>query len=288
RRRGDSAERDTTPQNDAVAPVVTSQPAVVAAPVVSNTVPLADTDVVLDDDEHTELVATMVPFSDEERSWVRVMVAASDRSLSFQQIHDQLREKRKREGGIQRTNEELRSLIKIAINTGELQRIGRGNRVSYRVASAGAHAVATPAAEQPAMIPTPEREHVPAVDAPTRDIPVDDGLDMIATTTALPQPRRSKSKSTSAVATSVPQATPSRTPAVEAAPRSAKRKSAPKPAQTPVRSTGAPVVAPPIPSPLEEPTPVKPVAKAKAAAPAKAPANANAAAPRRRKKPSES
>ncbi|MFN5369678.1 MAG: NYN domain-containing protein [Roseiflexaceae bacterium] len=288
RRRGDSTERDATPASDAVVPVVTPPPAVVAAPVVPNTVSLADTDVVLDDDENTELAATMVPFSDEERTWVRAMVAASDRSLSFQQIHDQLREKRKREGGIQRTNEELRSLIKIAINTGELQRIGRGNRVSYRVASTGTQAVATQAVEQPTMVPTPEREHVPAVAAPIRDIPVDDGLDMIVTTTALPQPRRPKSKSTVAVAAPAQKATPPRTPAAETPSRSATRKSATKPAQTPSRSAVAPEVASPIPSPLEEPTPVKTVTKPKAASPAKAPAKAKLTAARRPKKPSES
>jgi uncharacterized protein (TIGR00288 family) len=287
RRRGDSAERDATPASDAVVPVVAPQP-VVATPVVGNTVPVADTDVVLDDDENTELTATIVPFSDEERSWVRAMVAASDRSLSFQQIHDQLREKRKREGGIQRTNEELRSLIKIAINTGELQRIGRGNRVSYRVTSTGTQVAATPVVEQPPMVPTPEREQVPAVEALVRDIPVDDGLDMIVTTTALPQPRRPKSKSTVAVAAPAQKATSPRTPTAETPPRSATRKSATKPAQTPSRSAVAPEVAPPIPSPLEDPTPVNAVTKPKATATTKAPAKAKATAPRRPKKPSES
>lgn len=288
RRRGDSAERDATPASDAVVPVVAPQPVVVATPVVLNTVPVADTDVVLDDDENTELTATIVPFSDEERSWVRAMVAASDRSLSFQQIHDQLREKRKREGGIQRTNEELRSLIKIAINTGELQRIGRGNRVSYRVTSTGTQVAASPVVEQPPMVPTPEREQVPAVEALVRDIPVDDGLDMIVTTTALPQPRRPKSKSTVAVAAPAQKATSPRTPTAETPPRSATRKSATKPAQTPSRSAVAPEVAPPIPSPLEDPTPVNAVTKPKATATTKAPAKAKATAPRRPKKPSES
>jgi hypothetical protein len=196
--------------------------------------------------------------------------------------------KRKREGGIQRTNEELRSLIKIAINTGELQRIGRGNRVSYRVTSTGTQVAATPVVEQPPMVPTPEREQVPAVEALVRDIPVDDGLDMIVTTTALPQPRRPKSKSTVAVAAPAQKATSPRTPTAETPPRSATRKSATKPAQTPSRSAVAPEVAPPIPSPLEDPTPVNAVTKPKATATTKAPAKAKATAPRRPKKPSES
>jgi len=289
RRRGEGAERDVASPNDGVAPVVAPPPVVVAAPIVSSDVPPVDTDVVLDDDdEHAELAATMVPFSDEERSWVRAMVAASERSLSFQQIHDQLREKRKREGGIQRTNEELRSLIKIAINTGELQRIGRGNRVSYRVASAGNPVVVTPVVEQPVMVPTPEREYVPAVEVPVRAIPADDGLDMIVATTAMPQPRRPKSKSTAAATLPAPKPTPPRTPAATAPSRSTTRKSATKPAPPPSRSAVTPEVALPIPSPLEEPTPVNVVTKTKSASPAKAPAKVKAPAPRRPKKPSES
>jgi uncharacterized protein (TIGR00288 family) len=77
-----------------------------------------------------------VPFSDEERQMVRDIVANSERALSFQQIYDALRSTRNRGGEhqIPRTNEELRSLVKSIINAGELQRIGRGNRVSYRMA----------------------------------------------------------------------------------------------------------------------------------------------------------
>lgn len=79
-----------------------------------------------------------VPFSDEERQMVRDIVANSERALSFQQIYDALRSTRNRGGEhqIPRTNEELRSLVKSIINAGELQRIGRGNRVSYRMAQA--------------------------------------------------------------------------------------------------------------------------------------------------------
>lgn len=81
-------------------------------------------------------VPVSVPFSDEERQMVRDIVAGSERALSFQQIYDALRSTRNRGGDqqIPRTNEELRSLVKVIINAGELQRIGRGNRVSYRIA----------------------------------------------------------------------------------------------------------------------------------------------------------
>jgi len=79
--------------------------------------------------------AVVVAFSDEERQLVRTIVANSARPMSFQQIYDALRGGRNR-GDSQhppRTNEELRSLVKLAINSGDIQRIGRGNRVSYRM-----------------------------------------------------------------------------------------------------------------------------------------------------------
>jgi hypothetical protein len=85
--------------------------------------------------ESSEDVAPAQPFSPEERQLVQAIVGASERPLSFQQIHDLLRNTRNRGAdGVSRTNEELRSLIKLSINSGELNRIGRGNRVSYRLA----------------------------------------------------------------------------------------------------------------------------------------------------------
>jgi len=100
-------------------------------------VPVVAKDVVLVDEaaESSDDVAPAQPFSPEERQFVRAIVGASERPLSFQQIHDLLRNTRNRGAdGVSRTNEELRSLIKLSINSGELQRIGRGNRVSYRLA----------------------------------------------------------------------------------------------------------------------------------------------------------
>jgi uncharacterized protein (TIGR00288 family) len=73
------------------------------------------------------------PFTDREWELLREVVAGFGRPVSFQQIHDGLRNARNTVG-ISRTNEELRSLIKQAINAGALARIGKGSRVTYRLA----------------------------------------------------------------------------------------------------------------------------------------------------------
>jgi uncharacterized protein (TIGR00288 family) len=117
--------------------IVAPEPAATAVPAVAESTPLVEQPV----------QATGVPFSDEERQMVRDIVANSERALSFQQIYDALRSTRNRggENQIPRTNEELRSLVKSIINAGELQRIGRGNRVSYRIAQAKTPKASTPA-----------------------------------------------------------------------------------------------------------------------------------------------
>jgi uncharacterized protein (TIGR00288 family) len=73
------------------------------------------------------------PFEEAEWHTLRAVVGTFDRPASFAQIHDALRDARNRTQ-INRTNEELRSLIKQAINSGVLARIGKGNRISYRLA----------------------------------------------------------------------------------------------------------------------------------------------------------
>ena len=117
------------PVESVIAPVedytiVAPEPASVVSPVIMTPPPI-----------EPAIHATGVPFSDDERQMVRDIVAQSERALSFQQIYDALRSTRNRGGEQQtpRTNEELRSLVKSIINAGELQRIGRGNRVSYRM-----------------------------------------------------------------------------------------------------------------------------------------------------------
>src|SRR5690606_4191977 len=74
------------------------------------------------------------PFTEEEWNLLRETVASAERPLSFAQIHDRLRAARNT-AGVLRTNEELRTLIKQAINNGVLERQGKGNRVTYRIAA---------------------------------------------------------------------------------------------------------------------------------------------------------
>jgi hypothetical protein len=76
---------------------------------------------------------TSQPFTDQEWALVVDVVGRLERPASFQQIHDLLRDARNN-AGITRTNEELRTLIKQSINNGTLERIGKGNRASYRLA----------------------------------------------------------------------------------------------------------------------------------------------------------
>jgi uncharacterized protein (TIGR00288 family) len=73
------------------------------------------------------------PFNDTEWSVLREIVLRSERPIPFNQIHNALREARK-SAGINRTNEELRTLIKQAINSGLLERSGKGNNIVYRLA----------------------------------------------------------------------------------------------------------------------------------------------------------
>ncbi|MBO9325572.1 MAG: NYN domain-containing protein [Roseiflexus sp.] len=72
------------------------------------------------------------PFTEAEWQMLRDVVAAAGRPLTFAQIHDLLREARNK-AGIFRTNEELRSLIKQAINSGMLRRSGKGARIVYHL-----------------------------------------------------------------------------------------------------------------------------------------------------------
>ncbi len=108
-----------------------------------------------------------------------------ERPISFAQIHDAMRDARNN-AGIVRTNEELRTLIKQAINSGMLERSGKGNRVTYRLAQSGEPAetletpelegqvFAPPAAELEGQVLTPPAAELegqvlapPAVEPPT-------------------------------------------------------------------------------------------------------------------------
>lgn len=83
-----------------------------------------------DESGDTFEVLEPIAFSDEEWRIFREMMASFTRPVSFQQIFDTLREQRK-EHNLARTNEQLRSMVKQAINSGMLERTGRGKRVYY-------------------------------------------------------------------------------------------------------------------------------------------------------------
>lgn len=117
------------------------------------------------------------PFTDAEWQMLHDVVASAGRPLSFAQIHDLLRSARNN-AGIFRTNEELRSLIKQAINTGVLRRSGKGARVVYHLAPQEAlEAVEGVAADAPHApveeAPVFEHEPTPVAAVVMEDVAVD-------------------------------------------------------------------------------------------------------------------
>jgi hypothetical protein len=156
-------------------------------------------------------LAGSLPFVEEEWTLLLNLMARTDRALSFVQIHDLLRDARNN-AGINRTNEELRSLIKQAINSGKLVRSGKGTRVNYRLAPPTEPA---PEPSEPAESSEPSlvelvtaTEVVPAVvdavAAPIADAPAEPSLvELVAEApTAEPEakPKRSRKKKVEAPA----------------------------------------------------------------------------------------
>jgi hypothetical protein len=235
------AEVVTPSQND-VAPV--------PVPVVAKQVTPVDEVAESSDD-----VVPAQPFSPEERQFVQAIVGASERPLSFQQIHDLLRNTRNRGAdGVSRTNEELRSLIKLSINSGELHRIGRGNRVSYRLAvvapvSEPEHAVAPVSEPANVVVPVSEPANVvaPVTMIPTPADLLDDGLTL--PTAPSKAPRRTKRQdAVPAVVVASPAPTP---PATEAKKPNQRR----TPKATPATPAKAAELTPPVaPAVTPEPT----------------------------------
>jgi uncharacterized protein (TIGR00288 family) len=76
--------------------------------------------------------AEEIAFADEEWVVFRTMMSGFSKPASFQQIFDTLRGLRK-DQQLVRTNEQLRSLVKQAINSGLLERSGRGKRIYYQL-----------------------------------------------------------------------------------------------------------------------------------------------------------
>jgi hypothetical protein len=174
-----------TPKVEVVAP--SKNAAVLVPVVVKDVVPVDEAA------ENSDDVAPAQPFSPEERQFVRAIVGASERPLSFQQIHDLLRNTRNRGAdGVSRTNEELRSLIKLSINSGELQRIGRGNRVSYRLAVVAPVSEIEAESVAPATAVTTATPVVTMIPTPA-DL-LDDGLTLPAAPSKAP--RRTKRQDT--------------------------------------------------------------------------------------------
>jgi uncharacterized protein (TIGR00288 family) len=106
-------------------------PEAVAASLPEAAEPVAEQAVEKSDDEEADEV-DHIAFSDEEWQVFRTMMAGFTKPASFAQVFDSLRELRKQEA-ISRTNEQLRTMVKQAINAGLLERSGRGKRIYYKL-----------------------------------------------------------------------------------------------------------------------------------------------------------
>jgi uncharacterized protein (TIGR00288 family) len=82
------------------------------------------------DGDDDVLVIDEIDFSDEEWAVFYEMMGGFSKPVSFATMFDTLRGLRK-ERNLTRTNEQLRTMVKQAINTGRLERSGRGKRVYY-------------------------------------------------------------------------------------------------------------------------------------------------------------
>jgi len=181
------------------------------------------------------VIAAAQPFTELEWALVVDVVGRLERPASFQQIHDLLRDARNN-AGITRTNEELRSLIKQSINNGTLERIGKGNRASYRLAPPAedvapdqAEQIAQAQSEQPAD--TQPEFYTPEAAAQAAQLDVETPAESTAEPQAAQQAaKRSRSRRKPA-AEATPAVVVAPTPVAEAAPakpaRSARKKAAP-------------------------------------------------------------
>ncbi|NJM06967.1 hypothetical protein HC891_13515, partial [Candidatus Gracilibacteria bacterium] len=83
-----------------------------------------------DESDDDVLVIDEIDFSDEEWAIFHEMMGGFSKPVSFATMFDTLRGLRK-ERNFTRTNEQLRTMVKQAINTGKLERSGRGKRIYY-------------------------------------------------------------------------------------------------------------------------------------------------------------
>ncbi len=107
-----------------------------AEALIAETVPVAEQEATATEesaaDAQDAVVEEPIIFSDAEWQTFRTLMLGFAKPVSFAQIFDSLRELRKQQQ-INRTNEQLRTMVKQAINTGMLERSGRGNRIYYRL-----------------------------------------------------------------------------------------------------------------------------------------------------------
>ncbi len=95
-------------------------------------------------DDESDAAAGAEVFAEEEWQAFRAMMAEQSRPISFTQMLEGLRNLRNQQV-INRTNEQIRTLAKQAINSGMLDRSGRGTRVYYTLKlSDGEHPEAPP------------------------------------------------------------------------------------------------------------------------------------------------
>ncbi|EFO81790.1 hypothetical protein OSCT_0367 [Oscillochloris trichoides DG-6] len=110
-----------------VVPELVAEPEPLAVPE-----PVAEPEPLADTTEESEEAAdiTEIDFSEEEWAAFREMMRGFTKPVSFQQIFDSLRGVRK-DQNLTRTNEQLRTMVKQAINRSILERSGKGKRVYY-------------------------------------------------------------------------------------------------------------------------------------------------------------
>lgn len=75
-----------------------------------------------------------IVFHDDEWQVFRTMMKQFSKPVSFSQIVDSLKELRNKQQKIDRRNEQLRTMVKQAIQMGLLERVGRGSRIYYKIA----------------------------------------------------------------------------------------------------------------------------------------------------------
>jgi uncharacterized protein (TIGR00288 family) len=118
------AEAVAEPTEEFSAPVVEPEPVAEPEPVVA------------DADESEDAPMEEIAFTDEEWAVFTDMMRGFSKPVSFQQIFDGLRNLRQSRG-LSRTNEQLRTMAKQAINGGTLERSGRGKRIYYALRTEG-------------------------------------------------------------------------------------------------------------------------------------------------------